>query len=687
MAFDTETTGLDPWGKIGVDRDRAPCRPFMVQWCNEEGDVGSLRWQIDAWTRKVYVEEYSFNWLKEVMANKDIEKVFFNAQFDRRMLELSNLTVSGKIHDVMHAMRIVSPNEIQYGLKYLCKKFLNIDDNDQNNLKKSVSEMRRMVNANKSAKTKGKYYLEKYAKYLIGEDVEEDYWLGDEELCRIYGELDAHRTMHLFLTCEQELLSPGNEKLKEIYEAELELMDMLKAMENRGIRVDIDRLKEVKRYYADIIEEYSKILVEEVGPEFNPNSPKQMRLEFFGNREYKPLAYSYDKKKKKSPVCSECKGQGCQICQMTGRSPKCDADFLASIATKIEVDETGNDSLVIKDRLANALLYIGAADTMTSYIKQYEKFMTVENGINILHPNIKQSGTKTGRMSAECPNTQNVASDESSKKRCNIQYRLRELFIPRKGFIYYIPDYSQIEVWLLMLRAGATKVVEMLAAGGDAHQIVSNFVWGHLYNAKLAQECETKDPKTLTPEEKKNLKIYKQSRKKAKNLQFCKIYGGGKAKIASMIGVSVLEAESFIEDYDARLPEVADFMKSKVKQSRRDGITTNAYGRKYDIEYDYAYRSTNYDIQGSAADLIKRSMIYGYRLSLTPRYRGKMFILLTIHDELMIEIHESIDDEQTRRDIARVMGQDYTVFGSPIPFPIGMKIAKERWSESREVKL
>jgi DNA polymerase I-like protein with 3'-5' exonuclease and polymerase domains len=64
-----------------------------------------------------------------------------------------------------------------------------------------------------------------------------------------------------------------------------------------------------------------------------------------------------------------------------------------------------------------------------------------------------------------------------------------------------------------------------------------------------------------------------------------------------------------------------------------------------------------------------------------------MFILLTIHDELMIEIHESIDDEQTRRDIARVMGQDYTVFGSPIPFPIGMKIAKERWSESREVKL
>jgi hypothetical protein len=33
------------------------------------------------------------------------------------------------------------------------------------------------------------------------------------------------------------------------------------------------------------------------------------------------------------------------------------------------------------------------------------------------------------------------------------------------------------------------------------------------------------------------------------------------------------------------------------------------------------------------------------------------------------------------------MGRDYTIFNCPISFPVGMKIAKERWSESLEIKL
>jgi DNA polymerase I-like protein with 3'-5' exonuclease and polymerase domains len=685
MAIDTETTGLDPWGKMGVDREVWPARPFMIQYCNEDGETGSIRWQVDAWTRRVFPSQESFDWLASWLSDDNIGKVWFNGQFDRRMLELSGLKVRGRMDDALIAVHTVTPMELTYQLKPLCKKFLQISDDDQKALERSTVEARRKVHPHINAKAKDKPYDPDIAKFKIAEETKADFWLADEDLCRMYGELDALRTMQLFLTAEHELSSPGNEKLKDIYNMEMELMDVLDGMERRGVRIDIDRMKEVQSYYQEIVEKYSSILEEEATG-LNPNSPKQLQLEFFRKRKYKPITYSFDKAKNKHPACIHCKGLGCDICQNTGKNPKCDADFFSTIATKTVLDDAGNESLVENDRLANAILYLSAADTMLGYIKQYDQFKCYENGVWVLHPNYKQSGTKTGRLSAEQPNTQNVASDDSGKKRCNIQYRCREIFIPRPGYKFYIPDYSQIEVWLLFLRAGAGKVVSMLAKGGDAHQIVSNFVWGHLYDATKAKACEDKDPKTLTPDEKKNLKTYKQSRKKAKNLQFCKIYGGGKAKIASMIGCKIQEAEAFINDYDERLPEVAGFMSDKVKQAKREGTTENAYGRRYIIDPNFAYRATNYDIQGSAADLIKRAMIYVNRLCLE-KYRGKVSMLLSIHDELMIEVKDEVDSNKTRKDIAEAMGRDYTIFNCPISFPVGMKIAKERWSESLEIKL
>jgi DNA polymerase-1 len=685
FAIDTECTGLDPWGERGKDRVTAPCRPFAASLCNANGETAYLRWPVNPVTRGVCYDNKLFNILDDYLQDPKVAKVFFNAQYDVRMLTMAGFTIRGELYDTLIQVHTLNPEERHIALKPICQRYLQIETDDQTALKGSVMAMRRKVQAAKRAKEKGKPHDEILAGYSIAEDVEADYWLGDPEDCKKYAIRDAYRTAALHLATMPEIRA--DEGLFSVYERERRVIKVIEAMEDRGTRIDIARTKEVVAYYEKIRAKAKIDIVKEVGTEFNPNSPKQMTEEFFGNRGYKPLAYSFDKKKQKHTPCQHCKGHGCTICQETGKNPSCNSDFLVGIALKHETDAAGNDVVKVVDKLAHALLYESASDTMLAYAKNYLLYACQTSDGHIVHPNYKQVGTITGRLSCTKPNLQNVASDDSGKKKVDVAYRLRECFIPREEFTLYLPDYSQIEVWILFLRAKAPEAVKALAAGGDAHQIVANLIWGHLYNANHAKEDAEKDSKSLSKERLANLKKYKQCRKLAKNLQFCKIYGGGPAKIASMIGCSKDEALKFIADYDERLPDVARFMKETVTLAKRQGWIRNAYGRRYPIDRQFAYRATNYDIQGTAADLLKSAMLNVYDLFQTPRYLGKAFMLLSIHDELMLEIHKSIDDMKTKKDIAAAMGRDYKFLGAPILFPVGMKVANERWSESTEIKM
>jgi DNA polymerase-1 len=678
IAIDTETTGLNPWKGD---------RPFMVTLANTDGDTAVVRWAVDPTTREVIVDPISWGKLAPLLADAKIAKVFANAPFDLNMLQAVGFTIAGEIFDVQVEVHTLNPDEPTYGLKPLSIKYLNIGDDDQKELKTSIISARRIA---------------KMQDWPISEDVMGDCYLGDEEACEKYGRLDAYRTMALHLAAQQGF--EEDEILHKLYKKEQRVAKAIRSMEVSGVRVDTKRVEELLKFYQDYRDKASIVIKAEAGVEFNPNSPKQMTMEFFGKRNYTPIKYGFDKKKKKHTQCMWCKGTGslwdktCVVCKGCAKNPSCNGDFLATIALEHYIDENGKDQVKEVNRLAHALLYEGAAETMLQYVNQYHQYAVPATpcfpgedvtGVFVIHPNYKQHGTSTGRLSASAPNMQNVASDESGKKRVEMAYRSRECFIPRPGFVYYIPDYSQIEIWMLFLRAGATEGVNALAAGGDAHENVAQLIWGDQYDLASAKRCATLLPQELSEAEKKNLKMSKMIRKRAKNLQFCKVYGGGVAKIAEMIGCSVEEAQSFVNEYEHRLPYVKQFMKDTVRKAKMDGYIRNAYGRKYTIDRDKAYIATNYDIQGSSADLLKSAMVDVHETLCANGglYTGNMRLQLTIHDELLIEVHKSIHSEQTMKDVVIQMTNDYKFLGCPIRFPVGMKVAENRWSESNEVKV
>lgn len=677
FGHDTETTGLNPWASPGPGI--FPARPFFFSFSTPEQATGWLRLPIDPLTREVAMPREAMLLLQEIYG-RECDKVAHNAPFDHHQVTLSGIEIRGRELCSMIGMQIISPNEFSFKLKPLCKKYFGIESKDEDDLHDSILKARDRVRA---ARTKDPSSW--LARWSISEDVEGDMCYGDIPLLNEYGCTDAVRVA-VMRTSQIEHFQENAGQAK-VYAAEMELMKTILRMEQRGIRVDEDRAKELQKFYGRFQEEHQAEIDKEC-PGLNVNSPKQMVKEFFGKRKYEPIRYAVKKDKSGGPVpCQECKvkgqslGLGCKLCQGTGKNPKCDGEFLESIGI-----ERKGDEVIIKDKLAYDVLHAKAAGTMQNYVSQYLNLAAREEGMLVLRPHFKQSEARTGRMSCEDPNLQNVASDESGKKKANIPYRTREVFIPRPGRLFHIPDYSQIEVWILALLSKDDAFIGALCSGDDAHLAVAKIIWPDGCDFDMAKADKNKAVADLTATRADNLKKYNKIRKRAKNLQFCKIYGGGPAKIASMVGCSVNEAKKFIYDYDLRLPAVPRFMGETIKIAKMQGVVTDPYGRDYPVDRGYEYRATNYLVQGTAAGVAKAAMRRVDRL-LTTKWESQADLLLQVHDEFLIEVDVDVDCQALREDIVRAMSFDHKMLGCPIPFPVGYKVAIERWSVNQEVEV
>jgi DNA polymerase-1 len=376
-----------------------------------------------------------------------------------------------------------------------------------------------------------------------------------------------------------------------------------------------------------------------------------MRQEFFVKRKFKPLRYS-QRKDGSFTTCQACKGEGCKICQRTGHNPKCDVEFLYSIKDK--------------DSLAALLIDNSAAKhVLTAFLDPYLecKVWDPVHEAWVEHPNYRQAGPITGRMSCGKPNLMQVASDTSGRKRTELPIRVRECFVPRPGYHFWLPDYSQEEVWVFAFRAKDEKMIDLLLSGEDFHSGVAQIAWGD------------------EPDFIENKSYY---RKRAKLLLFSLIYGGGVKKQAELLECPINDAAMFRAQFMDRLPGVRVHMDNVIRDTRSKGYLVNAFGRVYPIERDKAYKAVNYDVQGSSADMGRRAMINIERVC--DRYGDKLNLLLFLHDEYMLEAHQSLGPD-VQREVISAMQQDHSFFDCPVPFPVGMKVATDCWANAKEVEL
>ena len=407
-------------------------------------------------------------------------------------------------------------------------------------------------------------------------------------ICACY---NAYTAARAYKVLEQRL---EDEDMAGLYEnIEKPLVYALKEMESNGILVD----KEGLIAYGDMLKEKIAVVEKEVyelaGTQFNINSPKQLGEVLFGQ-----MGLPGGKKTK------------------TGYSTS--ADVLEKLAPEHPV-------------VGKVLEYRQLTKLNSTYADGLLQYIGEDGRI---HGKFNQTITATGRISSTEPNLQNIPI------RMELGSRIRQVFIPKPGFVFLDSDYSQIELRILAHMSDDENLIAAYNSDEDIHRITASQV----FNTPLNE-------------------VTKAQRSNAKAVNFGIVYGISSFGLSQDLSISKKEAAKYIEKYFETYPKVHEFLNGLVSSAKEKGYSVTMFKRRRPIpelsSSNFMQRSfgervaMNAPIQGTAADIIKLAMIGVYHKLKELELKSKL--ILQVHDELLIEtakdevdIVKSILDEQMK---------------------------------------
>ena len=390
------------------------------------------------------------------------------------------------------------------------------------------------------------------------------------------------------------------EKLKEtemldIYNnVEIPLTYALYDMEQAGIMVAGDKLKEYGERLKTGIDALEKDIFAEAGHEFNINSPKQLGEILFGEMQLPG-----------------------------GKKTKTGYSTSAAVLEKLEPDYPFVSKILEYRQLAK--LKSTYADGLAVYIGED----------NRIHGKFNQTITATGRISSTEPNLQNIPV------RMPLGREIRKVFIPKEGCVFIDADYSQIELRILAHMSDDKNLIDAYNHSKDIHAATASLV----FHVPLEE---------VTKEQRSNAKavnfgiVYgissfglsndlSISRKEAE--QYIKDYFISYPGIKNYLDNSVKEAKEkgySVTMFGRRRP---------IPELTSGNFMQRQFGERV---------AMNSPIQGSAADIMKIAMINVAKELKEKDLKSK--IVLQVHDELLIEAYEN-EVEQVKDILKRNMEQ------------------------------
>lgn len=374
------------------------------------------------------------------------------------------------------------------------------------------------------------------------------------------------------------------EEMLELYNnIEHPLIFTLADMEKRGIKADKKELETYSQKLNERIKQLETQIYELAGEQFNINSPKQLGVILF-----EKLNLPFAKKTK------------------TGYSTSAD------IMEKLQCEHPVVGKVLEYRQLTK--LKSTYADGLAGYIGEDGR----------IHTTFNQTITATGRISSTEPNLQNIPI------RFELGKMIRKVFKPEPGYIFMDADYSQIELRVLAHMSGDEALINAYNSDEDIHKITASKV----FNTPLDE---------VTPLQRRN----------AKAVNFGIVYGISSFGLGQDLNITRKEAQEYIKSYFKTYPQIKNFLDELVEQAKTRGYAITMYNRRRPVpelsstnfmQRQFGERvAMNSPIQGSAADIIKIAMINVNKRLKSENLKSRL--LLQIHDELLIETHESEVDK------------------------------------------
>ena len=385
---------------------------------------------------------------------------------------------------------------------------------------------------------------------------------------------------------------------------EIPLGRILHRMERAGIRIDLEALGRARRHIEQRISGLEAEIYELAGGPFAILSPKQVGEILYGR-----LGLPTARKGK------------------TGYST--DEETLTGLSGLHPLPE-------------KILAYRQMKKLLSTYVEPIERG---RDGNGRLHGQFNQTIAATGRLSSSNPNLQNIPA------RTETGLEIRRCFVAQEGMRLLSADYSQIELRLLAHFTRDPELMESFARNEDIHARTARLLFG--------------EPVTG------------ETRRKAKTINFGVLYGMSAFSLAQDLGVQADEAKGFIDRYFGAFPKVGPFFGQILEGARKTGEVRTILGRLRKIpeigatdrrSREYGERmAINTVLQGSAADLIKKSMV---DIALEGEENGLPGTLLVqVHDELLFEVPADRVDEAGDR--IRALMEGAMTLAVPLVVQIG----------------
>ena len=426
-----------------------------------------------------------------------------------------------------------------------------------------------------------------------GIDPKKDLWRLPAMFVGQYAERDAESTLKLWQRLETEMYQ---EELWDIFNLETKLFPCLVDMRFKGVRVDLEKADNIKK---SLMHKEKKILN-------NIKGLTGIDVEIMAARS---IAKAFDKLKLPYDRTEKSK------------EPSFTKNFLQNHPHQLP-------KLIAEAREINK-----AHSTFIDSITKHAVDGRIHADINQIRSD--QGGTVTGRFSMSNPNLQQIPA-----RHPELGPMIRSIFIPEENHTWGSFDYSQQEPRILVHYAklqnltGVDEIVDAYNAGdADFHQVVADMAGIE--------------------------------RKQAKTINLGLMYGMGKNKLMAELGLMKDSAEKLIRQYHTKAPFVKQLMDNVSRKANDRGKIRTLLGRAchFDLwqpvqfgvykplpleqarkEYDeplkraFTYKALNKLIQGSAADMTKKSMVALYENGIIPH--------IQIHDEVDISVESPEKAEQ-----------------------------------------
>lgn len=410
----------------------------------------------------------------------------------------------------------------------------------------------------------------------------------------VYGKYLCQRTLGI-LECydiiKEEL--KDRDLMKVLNDVEMPLIEILSAMEKKGIKIDPNYFSNYEIELGNLIEELQEKIYLEAGENFNINSPKQLAEILFFKLNLPPV------KKTKT-----------------------------GLSTDEEVlEKLKNDG----EKIAKYILeYRKLAKLKNTYVDAIPKLRDDKNRI---HTTFNQIGTTTGRLSSSDPNLQNipVKTDEGIK--------IRQGFIAEEGNVLMGIDYSQIELRVLAQLSGDKNLREAYQQNMDLHSLTARKIF------------ELSDVENVSREQRIIAKTINFSIIYGKTaFGLAKELGINQREAAEYIE-RYFNQYPRVKDFEKEIIEFTEKNGYTETFFGRRRIIEGINSKNKNIRSQAERMAVNSVIQGTAAEIIKKVMIELYRYL---KDKEGISLLLQVHDELIFEI-EKDKVEMYKKDIEDIM--------------------------------